>query len=230
MIIQGLVTATSVMVQDADLAQIKLLEEQANVSVGLHFNMASHNNNATPFLNDPYKIAQQFYSGKLKLASIEKELEAQYIQLKHIYAKNITHVDTHQHIHIIPKIAGLLKEFAQHNNIPYARLGKELSPGGGIKKWLFNNTGKSFKNSLPLFGLNIMEENFNAEKIRKQFDFLKANNISKAIWMVHPGYETTDITFTDTYNKQRENDMLVLTQLKEFIYLNAEVVPLSNLL
>ncbi len=209
---QGLVSSTSVMVQNADDARMKLLSEKENISVGLHFNLASTKNNFTPFLNSPFKIAQQFYFKKLKLSTLEKELEAQYNQLKRTYSRPITHIDTHQHIHIIPKVAGLLNEFAKQHNIPYVRLGREISPDGGIKKWLFNNSASSLKNELPVFGLNIMGENFTSEKLKKQFQFLHANNVTKALWIVHPGYETTSVDFADSYNKQRVNEMQVLSE------------------
>jgi predicted glycoside hydrolase/deacetylase ChbG (UPF0249 family) len=229
MIQQGLVSSTSVMIQNADEKQMKLLSEQQNVSVGLHFNLASTKNYCTPFLNSPFKIAQQFYLKKLTLSSLEKELEAQYNQLSNLYDKKITHLDTHQHIHIIPKVAALLSEFAAHHHIDYVRLGKEVSPTSGIKKWLFNNSAKALKNSLPIFGLNLMGEQFTADKIKTQFDYLKKQQTTKALWIVHPGYETIQTDFVDSYNKQRENEMHILNGLKEFIYLNAQVVPLNQI-
>ena len=226
---QGLVSSTSVMTQNADNAQMKLLSEQKNISVGLHFNLASNKNHFTPFLNSPFKIAQQLYLKKLTLSSLEQELESQYNQLLRTYSNKITHLDTHQHIHIIPKIAGLLSEFAKQHHIPYVRLGKELSPDGGIKKWLFNNSAVGLKNKLPIFGLNLMGENFTAEKLKTQFQFLKTHLVSKALWIVHPGYESTDSDFVDSYNKQRVNEMKVLTEMKDFIYLNAQIVPLNKI-
>jgi len=229
MIRQGLVSSTSVMIQNADAQQMKLLAEEKNISVGLHFNLASTKNYYTPFLNSPFKIAQQFYFKKLTLSNLEKELEAQYKQLSNLYNKKITHLDTHQHIHIIPKVASLLNEFAVQHHIDYVRLGTEVSPTSGIKKWLFNNSAKALKNSLPIFGLNLMDKQFTTDKIKTQFEFLHKQKTAKAMWIVHPGYETTQTNFVDSYNKQRENEMRVLNDLKEFIYLNAQVVPLNQI-
>ncbi len=226
---QGLVSSTSVMVQNADAEHMKLLSEKRDISVGLHFNLASTKNNFTPFLNSPFKIAQQLYFKKLKLSNLEKELESQYNQLLRTYNEKITHIDTHQHIHIIPQIAGLISEFAKHHRISYVRLGREISPNGGIKKWLFNNSAAGLKNKLPLFGLNLMGGNFTVEKIKNQFRFLKTHRVSKALWIMHPGYESTNADFVDSYNKQRVNEMHVLAELKDFIYLNARVMPLNNI-
>lgn len=244
---QGLVSSTSVMVQEADSENMQQLSKQNTISVGLHFNLASKKNNFTPFLNSPYAIALQFYSGKLTLTQLEKELEDQYKQLRRTYSKEITHIDTHQHIHIIPKVAALLTEFAKQVKIPYVRSGKEVSPGMGIKKGLFNYSGSSvkklhsvahvkdsdsdstLKNPIPLFGLNLYGKKFTVENIKKQFQFLARHKISKAIWIVHPGYITPDLDFTDKYNKQRENEMRVLTELRDYIPIHAQVTPLNTL-
>lgn len=225
---QGLVSSTSVMVQNVESKQMDLLAQQPNISVGLHFNFASNKNNFVPFLNNPFTIAKQFYLGKLKLAIVERELDSQYKELKKLYSGTITHLDTHQHIHIIPAFAGLLNDFAKQNNIQYVRLGKEASPTGGPKKWLFNNSAKNLKNQIPLFGLNIMGSEFNANKIKQQFNFLKERNVSKAIWIVHPGYESTNKDFIDSYNLQRQKEISVLIELKNFIYDSAEIVPITH--
>ena len=229
MIDKGLVSSTSIMVQHLNENQIIQLAKYNNISVGLHFNLASKHNFFTPFLNDPFTIAQQFYFNKLKVKELENELEAQYEYLKKVYHKPITHIDTHQHIHIIPQIAQLLTDFAKRNNIPYVRLGREFSPTFGIKKWLFNNSAKSLKNSLPIFGLNLMGKNFTSENIRMHFNFLKNKKITKALWIVHPGYCTSQSTFTDSYNKERENEMDVLKKLEEFILLHSQILPLNKI-
>ena len=74
-----------------------------------------------------------------------------------------------------------------------------------------------------------MGKHFTIENIKNQFQFLKEYKISRAAWMVHPGYTSDHPNFFDPYNKQRENELRVLTRLSDFIFLNAEIVPLNKI-
>ncbi|MBI3502564.1 MAG: ChbG/HpnK family deacetylase [Bacteroidetes bacterium] len=227
MIEEGLVSSTSIMASHCSGDEWKKISEKENISVGLHFSLTSGCNHFAANCKNQYVLARKIVSGKIKSRNILDELFVQYEIVRKNYSEEITHIDTHQHIHILPVVARAIKNFSAEKKIPYFRIAREISPGISVKKILFNLFGK--KSAIPVFGLNMMGKTFTAKNILRHFEFLKEKNIGKAIWIVHPGYKSDKIKFSDSYNEEREREIKSLLETRNKIFDFAEIVPLNEL-
>jgi len=68
------------------------------------------------------KIAQRYFLGGIKSSEVEYEWEAQYEKLAGI---KIDHLDSHQHLHLLPGLFKLVVKLAQKWGIPYVRVPAE---------------------------------------------------------------------------------------------------------
>ncbi len=128
----GIITSVSVMVNmpyydDA----ITYLRKHPEVSIGLHFNITesspiSSRTEVTTLIREDGNF---FYwiimlvlllFKNISLKEIETELSAQYKKLKRSQI-NISHIDSHHHIHLFPILFKMTMEFAQKNNIKALR-------------------------------------------------------------------------------------------------------------
>lgn len=110
-----------------DHAVEEVVQQCNNLKVGLHVNLTcgksliqnsiiAKNGN----LNWTFEQLLFLRKNKLVLETIEKEIEAQILKLKHNNI-NISHIDGNEHVHIIPSINKIVKKLAQKHNIPRIR-------------------------------------------------------------------------------------------------------------
>lgn len=76
------------------------------------------------FYNHAIDVAERYLVGKLSFDEIKKELTAQIEKILD-NGINISHIDSHQHVHILPQIFSITSELASHYKIEYVRLPKE---------------------------------------------------------------------------------------------------------
>ena len=227
---KGLLSSTSIMPMHCEKEEWKNISKQKDVSVGLHFSLTSGCNQLVENCKNQYSLARKVLSGKIKKADVYKELAFQYETLAGNFSGEITHIDTHQHIHILPAVAEAMKKLSAEKKISYVRLTKEISPGISIKKTLFNFSAGKNNQRVPVFGLNMMGKRFTKKNILSHFKFLKNKNIGKALWIVHPGYKSPVETFSDSYNIEREHEMKLFIEMQNEIREFADIVPLTALL
>ena len=134
---------------------------------------------------------------KRVLEDLEKEIELQILKIKNA-GINISHIDGHEHVHIIPSVNKIVRKLAKKYNISRVR---EINENI-IESYQFNGRTASFANmikllllkSLSLFNDNSKKVGFysmlntceiNAENL---FPFLqKSKNYDVIEVMVHPG-------------------------------------------
>ena len=76
------------------------------------------------FLPDYVAFAKRYYTGAVKGAELEAELRAQ-IERALAAGVNITHIDSHQHTHVLPGINTLVLKLCNEYNIIRVRIPKE---------------------------------------------------------------------------------------------------------
>lgn len=119
----GIVTSTSIM---ANMPSLKLAEEIANrnpkLDIGLHINL-SMSKPLTNFSNGTMTDSNLVKAllGRIKKESAQNEIEAQ-IQAAFDAGLNITHLDGHKHVHVMPKIIDAVIDAAKNYNIKKIRL------------------------------------------------------------------------------------------------------------
>lgn len=128
----GIISSVSVMVnmpffEDA----VSFLQKHREISVGLHFNItqsvpiAKENIHGTLVNADGtffslYGLISRLLLKKASYEDVRRELLAQYVKLS-ATGLSISHIDSHQHVHLLPKVFRLFHEFSQDKKIPGIR-------------------------------------------------------------------------------------------------------------
>ena len=134
---EGIVTSTSLSANgEAFRDAVALIKTTPSLDVGIHLTLVEERPvlppQTIPSLVDNTgrfrKSAQLFFvdylKGKISMQEVKMEFHA---QAKKILDQgiSITHIDSHQHIHILPKVANITVELAEEYGIKHIRYPKE---------------------------------------------------------------------------------------------------------
>ena len=158
---EGFITSTSLMPSAPCWQEaVRLAKENPRLGIGVHLTLVGGVPSVLPkeqvsslldddglFLPDYVAFAKRYYSGAVKKAELEAELRAQLERALNC-GVNITHIDSHQHTHVLPGINSLVLKLSNEYNIIRVRIPKEgyLFTGGfqtGIGR-LIGRSGLSF--------------------------------------------------------------------------------------
>lgn len=158
---EGFITSTSLMPSAPCWQEaVRLAKENPRLGIGVHLTLVGGVPSVLPkekvsslldddglFLPDYVAFAKRYYSGAVKRSELEAELRA---QLERALSRgvNITHIDSHQHTHVLPGINSLVLKLSNEYNIIRVRIPKEgyLFTGGfqtGVRR-LIGRSGLSF--------------------------------------------------------------------------------------
>jgi predicted glycoside hydrolase/deacetylase ChbG (UPF0249 family) len=117
----GILTSTTLMANgDAFEDAVRLAHETPTLDIGCHFVLVQGNSLSTgkPLPKQPFELLIELAKGRL---DIRKELR---LQCEKIIARGIkpTHVDTHKHTQLVPRIFREVVRAAAEFQIPYVRL------------------------------------------------------------------------------------------------------------
>ena len=144
--LDGIVTSTTlVAVGGAFSEAVSLLQAHPRLGVGLHLTLVGEKpllgQQVIPTLVDAegrlpghaLEFAKQLLAGRIRLDEVGKELEAQ-IQRAREHGIALSHLDSHQHLHMLPGIFSLVLDLAKKYQIPALRLPREpLSVAGLLR-------------------------------------------------------------------------------------------------
>lgn len=158
---EGFITSTSLMPSASCWQEaVRLAKENPRLGIGVHLTLVGGVPSVLPkeqvsslldddglFLPDYVAFAKRYYSGAVKKAELEAELRAQ-LERALSCGVNITHIDSHQHTHVLPGINSLVLKLSNEYNIIRVRIPKEgyLFTGGfqtGVGR-LIGRSGLSF--------------------------------------------------------------------------------------
>lgn len=158
---EGFITSTSLMPSAPCWQEaVRLAKENPRLGIGVHLTLVGGVPSVLPkeqvsslldddglFLPDYVAFAKRYYSGAVKKAELEAELRAQ-LERALSCGVNITHIDSHQHTHVLPGINLLVLKLSNEYNIIRVRIPKEgyLFTGGfqtGVGR-LIGRSGLSF--------------------------------------------------------------------------------------
>ena len=226
----GVVSSCSAMVTESAASQVHLLKNDESVSVGLHFTLTG---TQTPlFLNkmSPLQLMFQDVLGKFSEEELSTEASRQFSLLHSQLGRSLSHIDSHQHIHLLPKVRRVMRHLARNNGISYVRSPRENSPDISLKQ-LCLRLAFAFDNpKVDFFGINLMGKKFTQENIVRHIEYLKKCGTEEALWMVHVGYETKSGLGSDTYNAERQHELKVLKDLRPYLRDQVHIVSLEALL
>lgn len=134
---EGIVTSTSLSANgDAFREAVAFIKTTPSLDVGIHLTVVEERPvlppQTIPSLVDNTgrfrKKAQVFFAdylkGKISMQEVKREFHAQVKKILD-HGISITHIDSHQHIHILPKIAVITIELAEEYGIKFIRFPKE---------------------------------------------------------------------------------------------------------
>ena len=135
---EGFITSTSIMPSAPAYGDaVKLALANPGLGIGVHLTLVGGVPSALPagdvstlldeagrFLPDYVAFAKRFYTGGVKRAQLEAELRAQ-IEKALSAGLNITHIDSHQHTHVLPGIYRLVLKLCCEYNIYRVRIPRE---------------------------------------------------------------------------------------------------------
>lgn len=140
----GIITSTTIMSCGKSFEHaISLASANKQLGVGVHLTLVGEKPVCDPaaikslvdangYLSSQYRqFLIQFCSGKIQLDDIRRELTAQ-VQKVVDFGLPITHLDSHQHLHVVPGIIDLTLDIAKKYNIKKIRIPSEpyLFSGG----------------------------------------------------------------------------------------------------
>ena len=158
---EGFITSTSLMPSATCWQEaVRLAKDNPRLGIGVHLTLVGGVPSVLPkeqvsslldddglFLPDYVAFAKRYYSGAVKRSELEAELRAQ-LERALSCGVNITHIDSHQHTHVLPGINSLVLKLSNEYNIIRVRIPKEgyLFTGGfqtGVGR-LIGRSGLSF--------------------------------------------------------------------------------------
>lgn len=135
----GIVTSTSIMAGgDAFTHAVALAKSRPSLDVGVHLTLTELRPVADSvpslverdgrFAPHAARFALRYLRGAVALADVRAELAAQIRRVRE-HGIAPTHLDGHQHVHVLPGIAGVVAELARENGIRAVRVPAERVRG-----------------------------------------------------------------------------------------------------
>ena len=135
---EGFITSTSLMPSAPCWQEaVRLAKDNPRLGIGVHLTLVGGVPSVLPkekvsslldddgfFLPDYVAFAKRYYSGAVRRSELEAELRAQ-LERALSCGVNITHIDSHQHTHVLPGINSLVLKLSNEYNIIRVRIPKE---------------------------------------------------------------------------------------------------------
>jgi hopanoid biosynthesis associated protein HpnK len=115
---------------------VQIIKSNPKLDIGVHLTLTDGKpvldspklvslvNERGKFHNHAIDLSERYFLSQLSFNEIKKEFTAQIEKILD-NGINISHIDSHQHVHILPQIFSITSELANHYKIEYVRLPKE---------------------------------------------------------------------------------------------------------
>ena len=132
----GIVTAVSVSSNGRSFEEaVELLRDRPRLEVGTHLTLVGERPLSPPekipslvhsgFLHSGYPaFAARYALGRIRTADLETELRAQVEKLL-ATGLEVVHLNSHQHLHVLPRVLDIVLSLAQEHGIPAVRIPNE---------------------------------------------------------------------------------------------------------
>lgn len=137
----GILTSASLMANSNYFDHaVKILESNPSLDAGIHLSLTGGKpllsydsipsliNQNGNFYNNAIEFTNHYLLGKISLSDIRRELTAQVTKILD-YRISVSHIDSHQHLHILPQIFDITYQLAKDYKIKFIRKPSEkISP------------------------------------------------------------------------------------------------------
>ncbi len=103
------------------------------------------------FFKNTFRFLYRYFSGRIYIKDIESEIRAQ-IEKALGSGLTLSHIDSHRHLHLLPRIQDCILSLTKEYKIPYIRCGNSrclsMFSSGMLKCLSFNILSRSFRMKL----------------------------------------------------------------------------------
>ncbi len=242
----GSITSTTLMVNTQGAVDaVELAKKHPALGVGLHFNLTQGKPISSPvdipslvdssgYFHRRSKFEKKMILGKIRPRDLKKEFTAQLDRF-HDLGLEMTHIDSHHHIHVFPSIFKTASNYARTASlalrvpwVSYEFLAPTIrikSLRSLIKKLLLNGLTLKLKNG-PLSGIRTPDTFLSIHdyiplpsrlESRHYSNLINSAPVGTTEMMVHPAYETRKLKrlFADTHINAQEREVLKRRSLKK---------------
>lgn len=230
----GIVTSATVMVTGRNAAAAVLTAQEQGLGLGLHLALAGGLTPAAPAQEVPNLapggklraswavFVRDFWLGRVPQAEVKRELWAQW-QACEALGFHPDHLDSHQHLHLLPGIAELVEELALENDLPVRWPSESWpstwleSPGAAAKSLILSGLGKARE----VFGDSRLQRvrakgiyeagRLNDDRLLSLLEGLEAGDHEIGC---HPGLEPDVVAEDETWTYGWEVELAALTHPK----------------
>ena len=225
----GAVTSASMLVTLEDFEHAAALARSApSLGVGLHFDLlAGRPLTRGASISDPQTggflplgvLARRAFSGRIDPAEVYAECAAQIARL-HGAGLEITHVDSHRHVHCLPGVwEGVVRAAREAGPMMVRRpfepfsmnianvsaTGKKVALAASFRR---ASRQATTPRAARFVGISLQGGSHFARRLHR---FLDAVPPGVTELMVHPGYDTPELARLDAYRSAREVELAALT-------------------
>lgn len=246
---KGIVTSTSILANGSAFEQgIALLHDNPGLGLGVHLTLVAGRplgewktitDKDGQFYSDYQSFFRKYLTGEIKLQEIKEEWRLQIKKVKQSGLK-ITHLDSHQHLHIVPGILKIVLELADEFSISGLRCPRETQLAGGIPSVfrLMARNGLSVLSSYAQFFIKkkcattddflgmLWGGNVSQEKLMSILSHMSLKGTTEL--MVHPGVNDQYLQRKTGWNYHWEEEKNALISAEVIRLLKEKQVLLIN--
>lgn len=215
---KGFIKDTSLIAgSDAYEHAVDLAKKNNIKNIGVHVVLAKE----IPSAQKYYRFSWRYFLGIVNNREIHFNIKNQILKIKND-GFNITHIDSHQHIHMMPRILKIYVQLAKEFNIRFIRFPYEAKIPDLFD---FRNVIKVFcLRAVCILSKHILVKNdirhsdyfyghFYSGRLNKESVFKMLSGIKEGITELscHPGYLTDEIRTKYPWHSNCENELLVLS-------------------
>ncbi len=139
---RGIVRACSVVANGRAFEEaVEILKDRPKLDVGVHLTLVGERPLSPPervpslvdgkgaFLKDFRVFTRRYLLGRIAAAEVEEELRRQIERLE-ATGLPIVHANSHQHLHVLPRIFEIVVRLAEEHRIPFVRVPREPAARG----------------------------------------------------------------------------------------------------
>jgi chitin disaccharide deacetylase len=261
--VHGIITSTSLLANGAAFdSAVVMSKSYAKLGVGVHLNLTEGRPISVPseipslvnsqefFVSGAVRQAKRILTGRANLSEVERELRSQ-IEKVRATGVRITHLDGHQHLHLLSPILDIVINLAREFEIAAVRcavehsievlqlMGRNRSSSPAVLKQFLTGCAlavlsSSVRQKLHQAGLKCPDHFYGFT----QTGFLDATAIQRILQhlpqgtselMCHPGYVDADLASIPTrLLGQREKELRALTNPVVKRLITEQTIQLSN--
>jgi predicted glycoside hydrolase/deacetylase ChbG (UPF0249 family) len=141
---EGIVTACSVVANGAAFADaVARLRDVPSLEVGVHLTLVEERSLTGMRFPEKYtSFAPLYLARAISITAIERELRA---QIERVVASGlrVTHLNGHQHLHLLPRIFAVVARLAREYDVPYVRIVDDRGAHArALSMWVLSALGR----------------------------------------------------------------------------------------